>query len=142
MRSCFLPELQEQVDDPPAGLPLFDLQCTRCLFRAQVKTVSAAPRDSILGAGADIYEKVAKAGHLAPTLIVNFKWRNRLGAHQEIRFYPLIPRENIKPLSTLTSGTPRQLQDVQATNRFSLCHSRNSRAGVSAGFCGRTIPRP
>lgn len=42
----------------PPGFPLFDVQCSRCLFRAQVKTVASRPRGRIQGAGWDIYEKV------------------------------------------------------------------------------------
>lgn len=60
----------------PPGFPMFDVQCSRCLFRAQVKTVNGKPRGVIRGAGWDIYEKVLKAGHLAPPLIVNFNWQS------------------------------------------------------------------
>lgn len=80
----------------PAGFPLYDIQCSRCLFRAQVKTVSSKPKTSILGAGFDIYDKVLKAGILAPQLIINFKWRDKKGyLCQEIRFYPFIAKGNI-----------------------------------------------
>lgn len=80
----------------PPSFPLADLLCTRCQFRAQVKTVSKKPGDSILGAGYDIYEKVFKAGYLLPPLFVNYKWNNKDGEHHEIRFYPLISKKNIK----------------------------------------------
>ncbi len=80
----------------PPGFPLFDIQCTRCLFRAQVKTSSSRPSGSVLGAGWDIYEKVMKAGHLTPPLIVNYHWKDRDGEHHEMRFYPFIAKENIQ----------------------------------------------
>lgn len=36
--------------------------------------------------------KVLKSGYMIPPTFVNFKWDN----HQEIRFYPFIPRLNIR----------------------------------------------
>lgn len=80
----------------PTGFPLFDVQCSRCLFRAQVKTNKTKPKDVIFGAGYDIYNKALKAGFLAPPLIVNFKWEDKKGEHREIRFYPFIPKRNIR----------------------------------------------
>lgn len=80
----------------PPSFPLYDIQCTKCLFRAQVKTSSGKPSDTIRGAGWDIYEKVLKAGHLAPPLIVNYRWTDKDGEHHEIRFYPFIAKENVQ----------------------------------------------
>lgn len=76
----------------PANYPLVDVQCTGCIFRAQVKTVNARPKAVIFGAGWDIMEKVLKSGYTIPPTFVNFKWEG----HQEIRFYPFIPKINIK----------------------------------------------
>lgn len=36
--------------------------------------------------------KVLKAGYIIPPTFVNFKWKN----HQEIRFYPFIPKTTLK----------------------------------------------
>jgi len=80
----------------PPGFPLYDVQCSRCLFRAQVKTVSSKPRASILGAGWEIYEKVLKAGYLAPPIFINFKWYDKEGLHQRIHFYPFVAKGNIQ----------------------------------------------
>lgn len=80
----------------PPGFPLYDVQCSRCMFRAQVKTNNTKPRNVIFGAGWDIYNKVLKAGYLAPPLIINFKWEDKNGKHREIRFYPFIAKRNIK----------------------------------------------
>lgn len=80
----------------PPGFPMYDVQCSRCMFRAQIKTVNSAPRNSIFGAGWDIYDKVLKAGYLAPPLIINFKWKCEGGLCQEIRFYPFIAKANIE----------------------------------------------
>lgn len=79
----------------PQGFPMYDVQCSRCMFRAQVKTSNTPPRNTVRGAGWDIYEKVLKAGYLSPPLIVNFKWECEGGVCQEIRFYPFIAKGNI-----------------------------------------------
>ena len=81
----------------PESFPMYDVQCSRCLFRAQVKTVHSKPKASIFGAGWRILEKVLKAGFLMPQLMVNFKWSSRNGGlNQEIRFYPFIAKGNIQ----------------------------------------------
>lgn len=80
----------------PKNYPLYDVQCTGCLFRAQVKTNSSKPKPVIFGAGWDIIEKVMKSGYMVPPLITNFKWKDKEGYHQEIRFYPFVPKVNLK----------------------------------------------
>lgn len=80
----------------PPNYPLCDIQCTGCLFRAQIKTNRSKPKKEIFGAGWDITEKVLKSGYLMPPLIANFKWQEKGERKQEIRFYPFIPRENLK----------------------------------------------
>jgi hypothetical protein len=80
----------------PTGYPLYDVQCTGCLFRAQVKTNNSKPKPVIFGAGWDIISKVMKSGYMVPPLITNFKWRDQTGEHQEIRFYPFVPKINLK----------------------------------------------
>lgn len=80
----------------PPNYPLFDLQCTGCSFRAQVKTNRSKPKDVIFGAGWQIMEKVLKSGYTVPPLIANFKWKEKGEDHQEIRFYPFIPKNNLK----------------------------------------------
>jgi len=76
----------------PPNYPLVDVQCTGCTFRAQVKTVNSKPKNVLFGAGWEIMNKVLKSGYMIPPTFVNFKWNN----HQEIRFYPFIPRINIQ----------------------------------------------
>ncbi len=80
----------------PTGYPLFDVQCTGCSFRAQVKTNQSKPKKEIFGAGWQIMEKVLKSGYITPPLITNFRWSDKTGAHQEIRFYPFVPKKNLK----------------------------------------------
>jgi len=76
----------------PPNYPLFDVQCTGCSFRAQVKTNQCKPKSEIFGAGWEIMDKVIKSGFHVPPLITNYKWT---GGH-EIRFYPFIPKANLK----------------------------------------------
>lgn len=80
----------------PPNYPLYDVQCVGCNFRVQIKTNSCKPKSVISGAGWDIMEKVLKSGFLVPPLITNFKWSDKTGDHQEIRFYPFISKKNLK----------------------------------------------
>jgi DNA-directed RNA polymerase subunit RPC12/RpoP len=58
----------------PPNYPLFDVQCTGCSFRAQVKTNQSKPKATILGAGWQIMDKVLKSGYMVPPLFLNFVW--------------------------------------------------------------------
>ncbi len=80
----------------PPNYPLYDVQCTGCSFRAQVKTNNSKPKNQIFGAGWDIMEKVLKSGFITPPLIANFKWSQKGKAHHEIRFYPFVPKRYLK----------------------------------------------
>lgn len=80
----------------PKNYPLFDVQCEGCSFRAQVKTNQSKPKKEIFGAGWEIIEKVLKSGYMVPPLITNFKWKEKELDHQEIRFYPFVPKKNLK----------------------------------------------
>lgn len=79
----------------PPSFPLYDLQCTGCSFRAQVKTANKKPTSRILGAGWDIIDKVTKAGFMMPPLIVNFTWIEKGERRKQIRFYPFIPKQTL-----------------------------------------------
>jgi DNA-directed RNA polymerase subunit RPC12/RpoP len=80
----------------PKNYPLYDLQCTGCSFRVQVKTNKSKPKPEIFGAGWDIINKVLKSGFIMPPLIVNFKWKEKEVKRQKIIFYPFIPKSNLK----------------------------------------------
>jgi DNA-directed RNA polymerase subunit RPC12/RpoP len=80
----------------PPGYPLFDVQCSGCSFRAQIKTMSSKPKPIIFGAGWDIMDKVLKSGFITPPLITNFKWSEKGIGKQEIRFYPFVPKKNLQ----------------------------------------------
>lgn len=80
----------------PPNYPLYDVQCTGCMFRAQVKTNNHKPSNIIFGAGWQIMDKVLKSGFITPPLFVNFKWKTKNKRFQEIRFFPFVPKKNLK----------------------------------------------
>jgi DNA-directed RNA polymerase subunit RPC12/RpoP len=80
----------------PPSFPLFDVQCTGCSFRAQVKTNNCKPKAVIFGAGWMVMDKVLKSGYMIPPLFANFKWQEKGIKKQEIRFYPFIPKKTLK----------------------------------------------
>ncbi len=88
----------------PPGYPMYDLQCTACSFRAQVKTPSRSPKNQVLGASWDILHRVLRAGFMIPPLIINFTWGTGRGRKQIIRFYPFIPTRNIVPYKVNSQG--------------------------------------
>jgi|SRR3989344_2389534 len=79
----------------PTGYPLYDVQCTGCSFRAQVKTNASKPKAVVFGAGWQIMNKVLKSGYMTPALFLNFKWSEKGESKQEIRFYPFVPKKNL-----------------------------------------------
>jgi len=79
----------------PEGYPLYDVQCTGCNFRAQVKTNNSKPKSIVFGAGWEVMNKVLKSGFLTPPLFLNFKWKEKGKNKQEIRFYPFVPKKNL-----------------------------------------------
>ncbi len=80
----------------PPNYPLCDVQCSGCLFRAQIKTNQSRPKKEIFGAGWDVMEKVIKSGYLTAPLIANYKWQEAGVQKQAILFYPFIPKANLK----------------------------------------------
>ena len=90
------PHCGKRLMELPPNYPLYDLQCTGCSFRAQVKTNHSKPKDEIFGAGWEIIEKVLKSGFMVPPLIANFKWMEGGKKRQTILFYPFVPRAHLK----------------------------------------------
>jgi hypothetical protein len=80
----------------PHNYPMYDVQCSGCSFRAQVKTCNTRPKDEIFGAGWEIMDKVLKAGFMVPPLLVNFRWTERRARRQRVTFYPFVPRTHIR----------------------------------------------
>lgn len=80
----------------PASYPMVDVQCTGCIFRAQIKTNKSKPKSEIFGAGWDITDKVLKSGFIMPPLIANYVWSEKGIEKHKIIFYPFIPKKNLK----------------------------------------------
>lgn len=80
----------------PPNYPLYDIQCSGCSFRAQVKTNNSRPKDEIFGAGWEIIDKVLKSGFMVPPLIANFKWLENGKKRQRILLYPFVPRRHLR----------------------------------------------
>ena len=89
------PNCGKKLTGLPPSYPLYDVQCTGCSFRAQVKTSTNKPAATIRGAGWQIMNKVLKAGYITPPLFINFKWLEKRSQRQEIRFYPFVPKKNL-----------------------------------------------
>lgn len=105
----------------PPSYPLYDVQCTGCLFRAQVKTSNRRPGNAVFGATWDIMEKSLRAGHTVPPLIVNFTWQEKGKRCQEIHLYPfIIPRENLQKRYTEIKKSGRKLWMFNYVNLRSL----------------------
>ena len=90
------PNCGKQLMVLPPNYPLYDVQCTGCSFRAQVKTNRSKPKKEIFGAGWQIIDKVLKSGFITPPLIANYKWTEEGKEKQEILFYPFIPKQSLK----------------------------------------------
>lgn len=41
-------------------------------------------------------DKVLKSGFITPPIFVNFKWEEQGKKNQEIRFYPFVPKKNLR----------------------------------------------
>ncbi|MEK6852936.1 MAG: DpnI domain-containing protein [Nanoarchaeota archaeon] len=102
--SC--PNCGKKLMSLPPNYPLYDVQCTGCSFRAQVKTNQGKPKSIIFGAGWQIMDKVLKSGFIIPPILTNFRWTEKGQPRQEIRFYPFVPKKNLKKYKL--SGTARR----------------------------------
>lgn len=106
----------------PPNYPLYDLQCTGCSFRAQVKTNNCKPKDEIFGAGWEIMEKVLKSGFMVPPLFVNYKWTEAKQAKQKIVFYPFIPKRKLKKRQLSAEAKRANYKMFNYTGLLSLPH--------------------
>ena len=80
----------------PPNYPLYDIQCSGCSFRAQVKTNRCKPKNVVFGAGWDVIDKVLKSGFIVPPLFVNFKWQEVNEENQVIYFFPFVPKNHLQ----------------------------------------------
>lgn len=97
VKSVTCPNCQDRLELLPRNNPLFDVQCKRCIFRAQVKAGKNPKVGTLYGASWEIMNKTTKSGYSIPQLIIVFKWQENDRQKQEIRFYPFIQKDNLKP---------------------------------------------
>lgn len=79
----------------PPGYPLFDLQCYRCLFRAQVKRVQEKPRSRLRGGSWNVVSTYLRTGQLLPPMFVCFDWPRSQPEPGCVYFFPLVPAKNV-----------------------------------------------
>jgi hypothetical protein len=90
----------------PPSFPMYDVQCSKCVFRAQVKSALCKPKSQIFGGGWSMMEKNTRTGQFVPPLIVNFRWRRPSGsAGQVVVFFPFLTKDNLKPRVRSESGS-------------------------------------
>jgi hypothetical protein len=77
------------------GYPLFDVQCSKCLFRAQVKRVQEAPRNRLRGGSWNVVNTYLRTGQLLPPMFVCFGWPRLVAEPSSIYFFPLVPAKNV-----------------------------------------------
>ena len=91
----------------PESYPLFDVQCSACLFRCQVKTTATEPKSTIRGAGWQILNAARRTGQQMPPMIYVANVGKAAKGDPVIRFYPFIPRSHLKPYQAFPDGHPR-----------------------------------
>jgi hypothetical protein len=79
----------------PPGYPLFDLQCSRCLFRAQVKRVQEKPRSRLRGGSWSVVSTYLRTGQLLPPMFVCFDWPRKQAEPGSVYLFPLVPAKNV-----------------------------------------------
>lgn len=79
----------------PPGYPLFDVQCSACLFRAQVKRVQEKPRSRLRGGSWSVVSTYLRTGQLLPPMFVCFDWPRSKPEPGAVFFFPLVPAKNV-----------------------------------------------
>lgn len=82
--------------DLPRATPVYDIACTRCEFRAQVKSVETKKRSRIRGASAGPLAGLRLAGKASPPLIVVWGWDGVDRTATEVSLFPLVPWSHIR----------------------------------------------
>lgn len=106
----------------PTSFPMYDVQCSGCIFRAQIKTSNGRPKSVVYGSTWNITEHALKAGYIMPPLFINFKWSKVGTDHQEIRFYPFVPKANLRPRTLSPTSKRAGLRMFDYTGLDKLPH--------------------
>jgi hypothetical protein len=144
IRRVACPNCGKPLDLLAPGYPLFDVQCSGCSFRAQVKSPRCAPRPTIAGAGWDVLHKVLKSGYLAPPLLLHFRWPRDRVRNRLILFYPFIPLAVIRgyTLSQRARRPGYKMFNYAALNRIPhfVLHEEPPGVYAATGWCGQALP--
>lgn len=114
--SC--PNCSSRLTALPKSFPLFDVQCTRCLFRAQIKTARCPPKGEVFGSGWAVLDKQRKVGHLLPPLILYFQWREKQRKKREVYFFPFLTMDNIRRRQRSHNGSRPLYREFNYTGLF------------------------
>ena len=87
----------------PESYPLYDVQCSACLFRCQVKTTAGSPKSTIPGAGWQILNGALRTGQQVPPLVYVANVGEAAKEDPVIRFFPFIPKSHLKRREAFTS---------------------------------------
>ena len=105
------------------GYPLFDIQCSKCLFRAQVKRVHEPPRSRLRGGSWNVVNTYLRTGQLLPPMFVCFGWPRLLAEPSAIYFFPIVPAKNVtKRVLSETHKTDAGRAMVEYRDMLSLPH--------------------
>lgn len=96
IKRVLCPNCESRLVQLPPSFPIFDVQCSRCLFRAQVKSAKTAPKGEVFGGGWDIIAHHKRAGGLAPPLIASFSWSSKGHPQRAIFFFPFLRPHNMR----------------------------------------------
>ena len=115
------------------GYPLFDVQCSRCLFRAQVKRVQERPRNRLRGGSWNVVNTYLRTGQLLPPMFVCFDWPRSELEPGSVYFFPLVPARNVsKRVLSEAHKTDAGRAMVEYREMLSLPHTVTPFRGVSA----------
>jgi hypothetical protein len=112
--------------DLPRATPVYDVACSRCEFRAQVKSVETPKRSRIRGASARPLAGLRLAGKLSPPLIVVWGWDGEARSAAEVSLFPLVPwshvRERVLPPNhaTMAGRLMVDYHDLKNVPHFTL----------------------
>lgn len=106
------------------GYPLFDVQCSRCLFRAQVKRVQESPRNRLRGGSWSVVNTYLRTGQLLPPMFVRFDWPRTEREPGTVYFFPLVPAKNVsKRVLSASHKTDAGRAMVEYRDMLSLPHT-------------------
>lgn len=90
------PYCEKALIDLPRATPVYDVACSRCEFRAQVKSVETPRRKRIRGASARPLAGLRWAGKSSPPLIVVWGWDGKNRSAEQVTLYPLVPWRHVR----------------------------------------------